>query len=43
VHGLSRAQIAERCGISVKMVEKHIATALAQLKRKVGDSFTDTF
>jgi RNA polymerase sigma-70 factor (ECF subfamily) len=43
VHGLSRAQIAERCGISVKMVEKHIATALAQLRRKVGDSFTDTF
>ena len=38
VHGLSRAQIAERCGISVKMVEKHLAKALVQLKRKVGHS-----
>jgi RNA polymerase sigma-70 factor (ECF subfamily) len=43
VHGLSRAQIAARCGISVKMVEKHIATAMAQLRRKVGDSLADTF
>jgi RNA polymerase sigma-70 factor (ECF subfamily) len=42
-HDLSHAQIAERCGISVKMVEKHLATALAQLRRKVGDSSTDTF
>jgi RNA polymerase sigma factor (sigma-70 family) len=43
VHDMSHAQIAERCGISVKMVEKHLATALAQLRRKVGDSSTDTF
>ncbi|HEY9130395.1 MAG TPA: RNA polymerase sigma factor [Dyella sp.] len=43
VHGLSRAQIAERCGISVKMVEKHLATALVLLKRKVGDSPARTF
>ncbi len=42
-HGLSRDQIAARCGISVKMVEKHIATAMALLRRKVGDSFADTF
>ncbi|MBE1162435.1 RNA polymerase sigma factor [Dyella acidiphila] len=42
-HDLSHAQIAERCGISVKMVEKHLATALSQLRRKVGDSSTDTF
>ena len=42
VHDLSHAQIAERCGISIKMVEKHLATALAQLRRKVGDSPTDT-
>jgi RNA polymerase sigma factor (sigma-70 family) len=41
-HDLSHAQIAERCGISVKMVEKHLATALAQLRRKVGDSSTET-
>jgi RNA polymerase sigma factor (sigma-70 family) len=43
VHELSHAQIAERCGISVKMVEKHLATALVQLRRKVGDSPADTF
>jgi RNA polymerase sigma-70 factor (ECF subfamily) len=43
VHGMSRAQIAEHCEISVKMVEKHLATALAQLKRMVGDLSTDTF
>jgi RNA polymerase sigma factor (sigma-70 family) len=43
VHDLSHVQIAERCGISVKMVEKHLATALSQLRRKVGDSSTDTF
>lgn len=42
VHGMSHAQIAQRCGISVKMVEKHLATALAQLRRKVGDSPTET-
>jgi RNA polymerase sigma-70 factor (ECF subfamily) len=42
-HGLSHAQIAARCGISVKMVEKHLAKAMALLRRKVGDSFTDTF
>jgi RNA polymerase sigma factor (sigma-70 family) len=43
VHGMSRAQIAARCGISVKMVEKHLAAALVLLKRKVGDSSANTF
>ncbi len=43
VHGLSRAQIARRCGISVKMVEKHLATALVQLRRKVGAGAPGTF
>lgn len=42
VHGMSRAQIAARCGISVKMVEKHLANALVFLRRKVGDSSMDT-
>lgn len=41
VHNLKRAEIARRCGISVKMVEKHLATALAQLRYRVGDSHTD--
>jgi RNA polymerase sigma factor (sigma-70 family) len=43
VHGMSHAQIAQRCGISVKMVEKHLATALVQLRRKVGDSSSEPF
>ncbi|GAB2573754.1 RNA polymerase sigma factor [Dyella jejuensis] len=43
VHGMSHAQIAQRCGISVKMVEKHLASALSQLRRKVGDSPAEPF
>lgn len=43
VHNLSHAEIAGRCGISIKMVEKHLATALAQLRRKVGDSSKEAF
>lgn len=35
-HGLTHAQIAERCGISTKMVEKHLAAAVLRLLRKVG-------
>lgn len=43
VHGLSQAQIAERCGISQKMVEKHLAEALADLRRKVGNPSGKTY
>ena len=35
-HGLSYPQIAARCGISVKMVEKHITRALAACRQGVG-------
>lgn len=42
-HGLSHAQIAARCGISVKMVEKHLANAMALLRHKVGNSFMEPF
>ncbi|WP_114239732.1 RNA polymerase sigma factor [Dyella sp. C9] len=38
VHEMSHAQIAERCGISTKMVEKHLATALMQLRRVMDES-----
>lgn len=33
--GLSQAQIAERMGISLSMVEKHIAFALLHCKRRL--------
>lgn len=35
-YGLSHAQIANRCGISTKTVEKHLVTAVLHLQRKVG-------
>jgi RNA polymerase sigma factor (sigma-70 family) len=37
ISGLSYPEIASRCGISVKMVEKHISKALAICRDKVGD------
>lgn len=37
-HGLSHAEVARRCGISVKMVDKHLANAFIQLQRRVGAS-----
>ncbi len=36
VHGMTYPQIAQHCGISVKMVEKHISHALAICIAKVG-------
>lgn len=41
-HGLSHAEVARRCGISVKMVDKHLATAFLQLQRKVGSGGGET-
>lgn len=35
-HGLNYPQIAARCGISVKMVEKQISRALSSLRERVG-------
>lgn len=43
IHGMSHAEVAERCGISVKTVEKHLAKALAKLRQKVGNLATGTF
>jgi len=37
IEGMSNAEIAQRCGISVKMVEKHLATAIVQCRAQVGD------
>lgn len=37
-HDMAYPEIAERCGISVKMVEKHITKALAFCRAEVGDS-----
>lgn len=36
-HHMEYPQIAEQCGISVKMVEKHITRALAFCRAEVGD------
>lgn len=36
VHGKSHSQIAAHCGISVKMVEKHICTALTACRNRLG-------
>lgn len=35
-YNLSHAQIARRCGISMKTVQKHLATAVLHLQRQVG-------
>lgn len=37
VEGLTNVQVARRCGISVKMVEKHLAKAIVQCRTQVGD------
>jgi len=42
VHGMSHQQVAGLCGISTKMVEKHLAKALVALTRKVGNSNAGT-
>lgn len=43
VHELKHADVAVRCGISVKTVEKHLARALVLLRRKVGESSSGAF
>ena len=42
VHGMPHAQIAACCGISVKMVEKHLTHAMKTLRQKVGDPAAGT-
>jgi len=41
--GMTNAQIARRCDVSVKTVEKHLTKGLAALRRKVGYSAMDPF
>jgi len=41
--GMTNAQIARCCGISIKTVEKHLTKGLAALRRKVGDSTAGSF
>lgn len=36
VRGLSNAEVAQRCGISVKMVEKHLTKAIIACRARVG-------
>jgi RNA polymerase sigma factor (sigma-70 family) len=42
LHGFSYLEIARHCGISVKMVEKHVSRALAFCLREVGDDPSGT-
>jgi len=42
LRGMTNVQIAERCGISSRMVEKHLANALVQLHRRFGSLRADT-
>jgi RNA polymerase sigma-70 factor (ECF subfamily) len=37
IEGLSNAEVAERCGISVKMVEKQLAKAIVACRARVGN------
>ena len=37
IEGLSNAEVAQRCGVSVKMVEKHLAKAILACRTQVGD------
>jgi RNA polymerase sigma factor (sigma-70 family) len=43
IDGLSNAEIARRCCISIKTVEKHIATALAECRAELGDDDLQSF
>jgi RNA polymerase sigma-70 factor (ECF subfamily) len=42
VKGMTYPEIARHCGISVKMVEKHISKALAACTREVGEQQADS-
>lgn len=42
VRGLPSADVAERCNISVRMVEKHLANALVHIYRTFGQQPSDT-
>ncbi|HKZ10140.1 MAG TPA: RNA polymerase sigma factor [Rhodanobacteraceae bacterium] len=41
--GMTNAQIARHCGVSVKTVEKHLTKGLAALRGRVGDPAMDPF
>lgn len=41
--GMTNAEIASRCGISTKMVEKHLAKGLRMMRKRVGDLDIGTF
>jgi len=43
VHGMTSAQVARHCGISARMVERHLANALAHLCRKFGQAAPNAF
>lgn len=43
LRGMASKQVATHCGISVRMVEKHLANALLHIRRRFGSTMTHTF
>ena len=41
--GMTNAAIAKHCGISVKMVEKHTATAILQIRQRLGQALANAY
>lgn len=41
--GMTNAEIARHCGISIKTVEKHLTRGLGTIRKKVGDSGAEAF
>ncbi|MGH8145032.1 MAG: RNA polymerase sigma factor [Rhodanobacteraceae bacterium] len=41
--GMTNAEIAKHCGISIKMVEKHLAKGLGTMRKRVGDLSVGAF
>lgn len=43
LRGMTHAQAASHCGISVRMVEKHLASALIHIRRRFGSAAPDAY
>lgn len=43
VEGMTNAEIARHCGISIKAVEKHMTLAMAAIRHGLGNSYQEAF